>query len=125
MHHQTPPLNSTDPQLPTIKIHHPPSPRHHSSGGPAATPTPTAGARRRIGIVVDLSDESAYAVQWAVSHYICPVDAVILLHISPTSVLFGVDWGSIDIRPGVLGLCDVLTMEGLGVSGLGGFGIRW
>ncbi|XP_030509627.2 universal stress protein PHOS32 [Cannabis sativa] len=97
MHHQTPPLDSADPQLPTIKIHHPPSPRHHSSGGPAATPTPTAGARRRIGVAVDLSDESAYAVQWAVSHYIRPGDAVILLHVSPTSVLFGADWGSIDL----------------------------
>ncbi|PON38331.1 Universal stress protein [Parasponia andersonii] len=68
-----------------------------SAGAPAATPTPTAGARRKIGVAVDLSDESAYAVRWAVHHYIRPGDAVILLHVSPTSVLFGADWGSIDL----------------------------
>ena len=84
----------SDPQLPQIKIHHPSSPRHPSA---AATPTPTAGARRKIGVAVDLSDESAYAVHWAVQHYIRPGDAVILLHVSPTSVLFGADWGSIDL----------------------------
>ncbi|KAL5548084.1 hypothetical protein UlMin_003315 [Ulmus minor] len=96
--HQSP-LDPSDPQLPNIKIHHPPSPRHHSAGAgaPAATPTPTAGARRKIGVAVDLSDESAYAVRWAVHHYIRPGDAVILLHVSPTSVLFGADWGSIDL----------------------------
>ncbi|PON86671.1 Universal stress protein [Trema orientale] len=97
-HNQTPPLDPSDPQLPTIKIHHPASPRHPTSAGaPAATPTPTAGARRKIGVAVDLSDESAYAVRWAVHHYIRPGDAVILLHVSPTSVLFGADWGSIDL----------------------------
>jgi nucleotide-binding universal stress UspA family protein len=47
-------------------------------------------------VAVDLSDESAYAVRWAVNHYIRPGDAVILLHVSPTEVLFGADWGSID-----------------------------
>ncbi|KAG2705753.1 hypothetical protein I3760_05G070700 [Carya illinoinensis] len=40
-------------------------------------------------VAVDLSDESAYAVRWAVHHYIRPSDAVILLHVSPTSILFG------------------------------------
>lgn len=96
--HQNPPALDSDPQLPQIKIHHPASPRHHhpSSAG-AATPTPTAGARRKIGVAVDLSDESAYAVRWAVQHYIRPGDAVILLHVSPTNVLFGADWGSIDL----------------------------
>lgn len=89
-------LDPDHPQLPTIKIHHPASPRHHSATS-AATPTPTAGARRKIGVAVDLSDESAYAVRWAVNHYIRPGDAVILLHVSPTSVLFGADWGSIDL----------------------------
>ncbi|KAB1215246.1 hypothetical protein CJ030_MR4G004185 [Morella rubra] len=84
----------SDPQLPSIKIHHPASPRHPSATSAA---TPTAGARRRIGVAVDLSDESAYAVRWAVHHYIRPGDAVILLHVSPTSVLFGADWGSIDL----------------------------
>ncbi|XP_020237916.1 universal stress protein PHOS32, partial [Cajanus cajan] len=92
--HQNPSALDSDPQLPQIKIHHPSSPRHPAS---AATPTPTAGARRKIGVAVDLSDESAYAVRWAVQHYIRPGDAVILLHVSPTNVLFGADWGSIDL----------------------------
>ncbi|KAJ7981670.1 Universal stress family protein [Quillaja saponaria] len=86
-----------DPQLPNIRIHHPSSPLHGSSAGSGASPTPTAGARRKIGVAVDLSDESAYAVLWAVHNYIRPGDAVILLHVSPTSVLFGADWGSIDL----------------------------
>ncbi|XP_004509978.1 universal stress protein PHOS32 [Cicer arietinum] len=91
--HHNPTAHESDPQLPQIRIHHPSSPRHQS----AATPTPTAGARRKIGVAVDLSDESAYAVHWAVQHYIRPGDAVILLHVSPTNVLFGADWGSIDL----------------------------
>ncbi|KAK3040279.1 hypothetical protein RJ639_028194 [Escallonia herrerae] len=69
---------------------------------PTATPhgpteTPTAGAQRRIGIAVDLSDESAFAVKWAVHQYLRPGDAVILLHVRPTSVLYGADWGSVDL----------------------------
>lgn len=87
--------------LPNIKIHHPSSPRHshhHSSSTPsAATPTPTAGARRKIGVAVDLSEESAFAVRWAVDHYIRPGDAVVILHVSPTSVLFGADWGPLPL----------------------------
>ncbi|KAJ8754632.1 hypothetical protein K2173_010723 [Erythroxylum novogranatense] len=91
------PVDPDQPQLPSIKIHHPSSPRHpHPS---VATPTPTAGARRKIGVAVDLSDESAYAVHWAVHHYIRPGDAVILLHVSPTSVLFGADWGPLPQTP--------------------------
>ncbi|XP_022981584.1 universal stress protein PHOS32-like [Cucurbita maxima] len=97
LNHLRNPSLEPDPQLPNIKIHHPASPRHHSTSTPVATPTPTAGARRKIGVAVDLSEESAYAVHWAVQHYIRPGDAVILLHVSPTSVLFGADWGSIDI----------------------------
>ncbi|XP_048131803.1 universal stress protein PHOS34 isoform X1 [Rhodamnia argentea] len=69
----------------------PSSPRYTPSG------TPTAGAHRKIGIAVDLSDESAYAVRWAVQNYLRPGDAVILVHVSPTSVLYGADWGSIDL----------------------------
>ncbi|XLS85361.1 hypothetical protein HN51_035527 [Arachis hypogaea] len=96
--HKNPLALDSDPQLPQIKIHHPTSPRHHpSSAVSTATPTPTAGARRKIGVAVDLSDESAYAVRWAVQQYIRPGDAVILLHVSPTNVLFGADWGSIDL----------------------------
>ncbi|GAB4831078.1 Universal stress protein phos32 [Ancistrocladus abbreviatus] len=67
-----------------------PSRSHHSG-------TSTAGANRRIAIAVDLSDESAYAVRWAVQNYLRPGDAVILLHVAPTSVLYGADWGSIDL----------------------------
>ncbi|XP_050213500.1 universal stress protein PHOS32 [Mercurialis annua] len=59
--------------------------------------TPTSGAQRRIGIAVDLSDESAYAVKWAVQNYLRHGDAVIFLHVRPTSVLYGADWGSIDV----------------------------
>ncbi|XP_052182149.1 universal stress protein PHOS34 isoform X2 [Diospyros lotus] len=55
--------------------------------------TPTTGAQRRIAIAVDLSDESAYAVKWAVQNYLRRGDAVILLHVRPTSVLYGADWG--------------------------------
>ncbi|XP_059301134.1 universal stress protein PHOS34-like isoform X1 [Lycium ferocissimum] len=62
-----------------------------------ATETPTAGAKRKIGIAVDLSDESAFAVKWAVNNYLRPGDAVILLHVRPTSVLYGADWGSVDL----------------------------
>ncbi|KAE8651301.1 universal stress protein PHOS32 isoform X1 [Cucumis sativus] len=97
------PTLEPDPQLPNIKIHHPASPRHPSAATPVATPTPTAGARRKVGVAVDLSEESAYAVHWAVQHYIRPGDAVILLHVSPTSVLFGADWGSIDITLDTVG----------------------
>lgn len=69
----------------------PSSPRFPLSG------TPTAGAQRKIGIAVDLSDESAFAVQWAVQNYLRPGDAVILVHVRPTSVLYGADWGAIDL----------------------------
>ncbi|CAH8354979.1 unnamed protein product [Eruca vesicaria subsp. sativa] len=86
------PADSDHPHLPTIKIHHPSSPRH-SHHHHHSTPTPTANARRKIGVAVDLSSESSFAVRWAVDHYIRPGDAVVLLHVSPTSVLFGADWG--------------------------------
>ncbi|KAK8622788.1 hypothetical protein V6N13_117688 [Hibiscus sabdariffa] len=86
--------NSDHPHLPTIKIHHPSSPHH-----PSSTPTPTAGARRKIGVAVDLSEESAFAVRWAVQDYIRADDAVVLLHVSPTSVLFGADWGPLPHTP--------------------------
>ncbi|KAK3018661.1 hypothetical protein RJ639_002803 [Escallonia herrerae] len=62
-------------------------------------PTPTAGAQRRIAIAVDLSDESAFAVRWAMQNYLRPGDAVILLHVRPTSVLYGADWGATDADP--------------------------
>ncbi|KAK7841085.1 universal stress protein phos34 [Quercus suber] len=92
--HQDSSLES-DPQLPAIRIHHPASPRHHSSGV-GATPTPTAGARRKIGVAVDLSDESAYAVRWAVHHYLRPGDAVILLHDAVAEAVLAVKEGEED-----------------------------
>uniref|UniRef100_A0A453FPF7 UspA domain-containing protein n=1 Tax=Aegilops tauschii subsp. strangulata TaxID=200361 RepID=A0A453FPF7_AEGTS len=52
-----------------------------------------ASSHRRIAIAVDLSDESAFAVRWAVQNYLRPGDAVVLLHVRPTSVLYGADWG--------------------------------
>ncbi|KAH9615763.1 hypothetical protein KSS87_022963 [Heliosperma pusillum] len=67
--------------------------------GAFSADTPTAGAARKIAIAVDLSDESAFAVNWAVDHYIRPGDAVVLLHVRPTSVLYGADWGCVDVSP--------------------------
>ncbi|CAN8294244.1 unnamed protein product [Cochlearia groenlandica] len=61
--------------------------------------TPTSGSQRKIGIAVDLSDESAYAVEWSVQNYLRSGDAVFLLHVQPTSVLYGADWGSVDLSP--------------------------
>lgn len=65
------------------------SPRFPLSPSPTISP-----AHRRIAIAVDLSDESAYAIKWAVENYFRPGDAVILLHVNSTSVLYGADWGS-------------------------------
>ncbi|GJT33298.1 two-component response regulator ARR12-like protein [Tanacetum coccineum] len=45
-----------------------------------STDTPTAGAQRRIDIAVDLSDEAAFAVKWAVNQYLNPGDAIILIN---------------------------------------------
>lgn len=36
-------------------------------------------------------------MRWAVQNYLRPGDAVVLLHVRPTSVLYGADWGSIDL----------------------------
>ncbi|PHT90670.1 hypothetical protein T459_05783 [Capsicum annuum] len=62
-----------------------------------ASPRFPSGDNRKVAIAVDLSDESAYAVKWAVQNYLRPGDAVILLHVRPTSVLYGADWGAIDV----------------------------
>lgn len=51
---------------------------------------------RKVAVAVDLSDESAYAVRWAVANYLRPDDSVILLHVQPTSILYGADWGPMD-----------------------------
>ncbi|KAJ6293157.1 hypothetical protein OIU76_025582 [Salix suchowensis] len=103
------PVDPDHPQLPTIKIHHPSSPRHSHHHSHLSAGTPTAGARRKIGVAVDLSDESAYAVSWAVHHYIRPGDAVILLHVSPTSVLFGADWGPLPLSTPTQSQLDLLN----------------
>ncbi|TYG36587.1 hypothetical protein ES288_D13G075900v1 [Gossypium darwinii] len=71
--------------------------------------TPTAGAQRRIAIAVDLSDESAYAVRWSVQNYLRPGDAVILLHIHPTSVLYGADLGFVQQK--LKNEFDLMTMK--------------
>ncbi|XP_073005533.1 universal stress protein PHOS34-like [Typha latifolia] len=78
---------------------HPSSPRFFFSSAAAASPS--AALHRRIAIAVDLSDESAYAVKWAVQNYLRPGDAVMLLHVRPTSVLYGADWGAIDLSVSV------------------------
>ncbi|CAN1783568.1 Universal stress protein PHOS32 [Linum perenne] len=91
------------PSLPSLRTRSSASPRtSFSSSTPtsasAAAATPTSAAQRRIAIAVDLSDESAHAVNWTVQNYLRPGDAVILLHVRPTSVLYGADWGSIKIQ---------------------------
>ncbi|KAH0459767.1 hypothetical protein IEQ34_012581 [Dendrobium chrysotoxum] len=101
-HHQSP--SEADHSAPTSPVvaaaaaaHtiQPSSPRLFFSS--LAAGNTTASSHRRIAIAVDLSDESAYAVKWAVQNYLRPGDAVILLHVRPTSVLYGADWGSIDL----------------------------
>ncbi|KAJ6298036.1 hypothetical protein OIU85_002567 [Salix viminalis] len=103
------PVDPDHPLLPTIKIHHhhPSPPRHPHS--PAPIPTLTSSTRRKIGVAVDLSDESSYAVRWSVHNYIRPGDAVILLHVSPTSVLFGADWGPLPLSTPTQSQLDLLN----------------
>lgn len=64
----------------------------------ARFPITSSGNHRKIGIAVDLSDESAYAVKWAVHNYLRSGDTVILLHVLSTSVLYGADWGAMDVK---------------------------
>lgn len=68
-----------------------------SSPGTLLSPRHSSDSQRRIAIAVDLSDESAYAVRWAVQNYLRPNDLVFFLHVRPTSVLYGADWGSVDL----------------------------
>uniref|UniRef100_A0A0A9DYZ6 UspA domain-containing protein n=1 Tax=Arundo donax TaxID=35708 RepID=A0A0A9DYZ6_ARUDO len=74
----------------------PTSPRYFFSSLAAASAA-ASSPHRRIGIAVDLSDESAFAVKWAVQNYLRPGDSVVLLHVRPTSVLYGADWGCIPV----------------------------
>ncbi|EPS70507.1 hypothetical protein M569_04246, partial [Genlisea aurea] len=92
--HQSP--DSDLPPIASIKVRSS-SPRFPPPTTPLSSETPTANAQRKIGIAVDLSDESAFAVKWAVRHYLRPGDAVVLVHVRPTSVLYGADWGSVDL----------------------------
>ncbi|XP_022876522.1 universal stress protein PHOS34-like isoform X2 [Olea europaea var. sylvestris] len=94
MQHPSP--DSDMPPLASIKVRSS-SPRFPPPITPLSTETPTANAQRKIGIAVDLSDESAFAVKWAVHNYLRPGDAVVLVHVRPTSVLYGADWGSVDL----------------------------
>ncbi|KAJ7948228.1 Universal stress protein [Quillaja saponaria] len=87
-----PELDRPVPTYPEIHIQASSSPRF------SLTSTPASGSHRKIAIAVDLSDESAYAVKWAVQNYLRPGDFVILLHVRPTNVLYGADWGPIDVN---------------------------
>jgi hypothetical protein len=88
-----PPVRLSTAQAQAVAAIQPSSPRYFFSSLAAASPS----AHRRIAIAVDLSDESAFAVKWAVQNYLRPGDAVVLLHVRPTSVLYGADWGSIPV----------------------------
>ncbi|XP_023531670.1 universal stress protein PHOS32-like [Cucurbita pepo subsp. pepo] len=69
-----------------------------SSPGALLSARHSLDSQRRIAIAVDLSDESAYAVRWAVQNYLRPGDLVFFLHVRPTSVLYGADWGAVDLH---------------------------
>ncbi|XP_062187274.1 universal stress protein PHOS32-like [Phragmites australis] len=90
-----PPVKAPAPRPPTPASLQPESPGFFFSAAAAAAPL--GSSHRRIAIAVDLSDESAYAVSWAVANYLRPGDAVILLHVRTTSVLYGADWGAVDV----------------------------
>ncbi|KAG2637581.1 hypothetical protein PVAP13_2NG541200 [Panicum virgatum] len=90
-----PPVKAPTPRPPPPASLQPESPGVFFSAAAAALPS--GSAHRRIAIAVDLSDESAYAVRWAVANYLRPGDAVVLLHVRPTSVLYGADWGAVDV----------------------------
>ncbi|KAI5412078.1 hypothetical protein KIW84_056948 [Lathyrus oleraceus] len=51
--------------------------QHLDSDSPP-TPPPTASSLGKIGVAVNLSDEDAYAVSWAVKHYLR--QGVVLFH---------------------------------------------
>jgi nucleotide-binding universal stress UspA family protein len=90
-----PPVKAPTPRPPTLASLQPESPGVFFTAAAAAAPS--GSHHRRLAIAVDLSDESAHAVRWAVDNYLRPGDAVILLHVRPTSVLYGADWGGADL----------------------------
>jgi nucleotide-binding universal stress UspA family protein len=87
-----PPVKAPSPRPPP-----PASLQPESPGVFFSATAPLGTSHRRIAIAVDLSDESAFAVRWAVANYLRSGDAVILLHVRPTSVLYGADWGAVDV----------------------------
>ncbi|MFS7949446.1 putative pyridoxal phosphate-dependent transferase, major domain-containing protein [Helianthus anomalus] len=90
-HTTTSSMTSSETPPPAITVQ-PASPRF-----PKSTPL-TAGTHRKIAIVVDLSDESAYAVNWEVQNYLWRLgDSAILLHVRPTSAVYGADWGAVEL----------------------------
>ncbi|KAM1470450.1 hypothetical protein ACFX11_041170 [Malus domestica] len=48
-------------------------------------------------LAVDLSDDNAFAIKWAIQNYLCPSDVVIFLHVRPTNGLYGADWVATDV----------------------------
>ncbi|KAI5412081.1 hypothetical protein KIW84_056948, partial [Lathyrus oleraceus] len=56
--------------------------QHLDSDSPP-TPPPTASSLGKIGVAVNLSDEDAYAVSWAVKHYLR--QGVVLFHVCTTT----------------------------------------
>ncbi|KAL0405639.1 UNVERIFIED_CONTAM: Universal stress protein PHOS32 [Sesamum latifolium] len=76
-----------------------PPPSYQKQPTKRIIPTTATQTRRSPNILptlqsVDLSNESAYAVNWAVENYVRPGDTVTLVHVNSTSVLYGADWGS-------------------------------
>lgn len=93
-------------RVPSATLHQPASPRFPPG-------TPISGANRKIAIAVDLSDESAFAVKWAVQNYLRPGDSVFLLHVRATSVLYGADWGAIDLSVDITTAMDEKSQQKL------------
>ncbi|PWZ10735.1 hypothetical protein Zm00014a_030455 [Zea mays] len=56
-----------------------------------------ASPHRRIAIIDDLSDDSAFTGKWTVQNYLFPENVVVLLHVRLTSNIYGIDWGSIAV----------------------------
>ncbi|CAN6290451.1 unnamed protein product [Urochloa humidicola] len=90
-----PPMKAQNPRTPPSASLRPECPGVFFSTAAAAAPS--GSPHRRIGVAVDPYDDSAYAVNWAVANYLRPGDAVILLHVRPTSLLYGADWGAVHV----------------------------
>ncbi|MQM06795.1 hypothetical protein Taro_039619 [Colocasia esculenta] len=71
----------------------------------AAGGVPAADVREwvRVRAALRKSDESAHAVKWALQNYLRPGDAMVLLHVLSTSVLYGADWGAVDVLASAVG----------------------